>query len=65
MNYCHCDSDNIRQCRHKTSLGYEQYRCRHCSAQFNERTATTLNFIHYPAEVVMMVAHYYYQFKGV
>ena len=63
MSCPHCDSSNIRQCCQETTLGYEQYRCRQCGAQFNERSGTELNFIHYPTEVVMLVVHYYYRFK--
>src|SRR5213078_125374 len=44
-------------------LGYQQYRCRDCSKQFNERTGTKLNFIEYPTEVVMIAVSYYYLFK--
>ena len=56
-------STKTHTCTHKTVLGYQQYRCRNCGIQFNERTGTALNFICYPTEVVMMAVHYYYRFK--
>ena len=63
MNCPECDSINIYEYPHKTSLGYQQYRCRDCAKQYNERTGTKFNFIEYPTEVVMMAVHYYYRFK--
>lgn len=47
----------------KTVLGYEQYRCRDCAKQFNERTGSKLNYIEYRPEIVMLVVHHYYRFK--
>ena len=63
MDCLHCGNKNIREMKQKTVLGYLQYRCRQCEKQFNERSGTTLNFIEYPTEVVMMAVHYYYRFK--
>ena len=63
MNCPHCNSTNTRLCPTKTVLGYEQYRCRCCNRQYNERTGTLLNFIEYPTEVVMIAVNYYYRFK--
>lgn len=59
-----CQSKNIRLCKAKTDLGYKQYRCRSCNKQYNERTGTTLNFIQYPTEIVMLAVHYYYRFRN-
>lgn len=58
-----CKSDNTRECRSKTVLGYQEYRCRDCSRQYNERSGTPFNFIEYPNEVVMLAVFYYYRFK--
>ena len=63
MDCPHCYTSNTRTCAPKTTLGYQQYRCRACNRQYNERTGTPLNFIEYPTEIVMMVVHYYYRFK--
>jgi len=63
MNCPHCQSKFTQKLNQKTTLGYNQHRCLSCNKQFNERTGTQLNFIEYPAEVVMMAVHYYYRFK--
>ena len=63
MNCPHCDSRSTRQRHTNTSLGYQQFYCGGCSKQFNERTGTTLNFIEYPTEVVMLVVYHYVRFK--
>lgn len=63
MNCPDCKSSNTRLCKHKTQLGYKQYRCRHCLKQFNQRTGTPFNFIEYPTEIVMLGVHYYYRFR--
>jgi len=63
MDCPHSQSKKTREMSQKTQLGYKQYYCRTCSKQYNERSGTTLNFIEYPTEVVMMAVHYYYRFK--
>lgn len=63
MDCPHCRSNNTRTINSKTALGYEQHHCRQCGKQYNERTGTTLNFIEYPTEVVMITVYYYYRFK--
>lgn len=63
MDCPHCSNQHIRILRKKTWLGYQQFICRSCHRQYNQRTGTPLNFIEYPTEVVMMVVHYYYHFK--
>ncbi len=64
MNCPHCKSNNTRLCKEKTDLEYNQYRCRSCKKQYNERSGTSLNFIQYPTEVVMLAVHYYYRFRN-
>ena len=59
-----CQSENTRQCKTKTILGYLQFRCRDCQIQFNERSNSAFNFIQYPTEVVMLAVHYYYRFRN-
>ena len=63
MNCIKCTSSKVTILKLKTSLGYEQFRCRTCNKQFNERSNTQFNFVEYPTEVVMMAIHYYYRFK--
>ena len=64
MNCPYCKSKNIRRCKEKTALGYEQYRCGDCSKQYNERTGTSFNYIQYRTEVVMLAMHYYFRFRN-
>ena len=63
MNCPDCKSKDTRLCQEKTDLGYKQYRCRFCSKQYNERTDTAFNYIHYRTEIVMLAVHYYYRFR--
>ena len=63
MDCPHCNSSNTYPRNTTTTLGYQEYRCRKCSRQFNERTGTVFNFIEYPTEIVIMAVIYYYQFK--
>src|SRR4051812_12315527 len=63
MNCPHCLSKNTRELTHKTDFSYQQFYCRACTKQYNERTGTGLNFIEYRSEVVMIAVHYYYRFK--
>ena len=58
-----CSSSNTREVPRTTSLGYRQFHCRSCIRQFNERSGTSLNFIEYPTEVVMLAVYQYYRFK--
>jgi transposase-like protein len=46
-----------------TSLGYETFKCRDCSREFNERSATAFNHTQYPTDVIMLTVFYYYRFK--
>ncbi len=63
MNCPYCESKNIYECSTKTQLGYKQYRCHSCCRQYNERTGAKFNYIEYPTEIIMLVAHHYYRFK--
>lgn len=63
MDCPHCRGKNNRLLNKRTLLGYQQFVCRCCGSQYNERTGTALNFIEYPTEIVMLVTHYYYRFK--
>ena len=63
MNCPHCDSKNTYSRQSKTDLGYQEYRCRACGSQYNERTGTVFNYLEYPTEVVILVLWYYYDFK--
>ncbi len=63
MNCPHCQSNETRRLKSKTSLGYSQFCCRMCNKQYNERTGTQLNYIEYPTEVVALVVYHYYRFK--
>lgn len=63
MNCPHCNASAIRTLKQTTILGYEQYYCRSCCSQFNERTGTAFNFIEYRTEVVMLAVYYYFRFK--
>jgi transposase-like protein len=64
MDCPHCQSNNVWLCKGKTDLGYQQYRCRLCGKQYNERTGTLFNFIQYPTEIVMLAVYYYYRFRN-
>jgi len=64
MDCLYCQSTNTRLRQQKTALGYLQFRCRDCTKQFNERTATAFNYIQYPTEVVMLAVHYYFRFRN-
>lgn len=63
MDCPHCHSSSTTQIKRTTVLGYQQYNCRSCYRQFNERTGTLFNFIEYRTEVVMLAVYYYFRFK--
>lgn len=63
MDCPYCQSTHFYTCSNKTNLGYQQYRCRDCHKQYNERTGTPFNFISHRTEVVIMTLYYYYSFK--
>ena len=58
-----CNSTQVSKLCKSTNLGYKQYRCLDCRKQFNERTSTPFNFIHYRTEVVLLVLWHYYRYK--
>ena len=63
MDCPHCSSTDTYTCTSRTSLGYQEYRCRECQKQYNERTGTVFNFLEYPTEAVMLTVFFYYHFK--
>lgn len=63
MDCPHCQASNTLK-HGITELGYPRYRCRACQCQFNERTGTPYNHIHYPTDIVMLSVFYYYRFKN-
>jgi len=63
MKCPHCTSRNTYQRHQKTHFDYEEYRCRDCGRQFNERTGTVYNFLTHRTEVVVLAVRYYYEFK--
>lgn len=48
MNCPHCASKKTYSRKNKTGLGYQEYRCRDCNRQFNERTGSVFNYFEYP-----------------
>ena len=64
MNCPSCDSKRTLLLKLTTCLGYQQFRCRQCGKQFNERTGTPYNFLEYPTDVVVLAVFYYYRFKN-
>ena len=63
MNCPDCRSNNIREMKQATVLGYKRYQCRCCDRTYNERTGTGYNNIEYRTEVVMIAVFFYYRFK--
>lgn len=59
-----CESNNVLLRKSTTTLGYKVYRCRDCESQYNERTGTTLNYIEFRTEIVMLAVHYYFRFRN-
>lgn len=64
MNCSHCDSKNTYSRNTTTDLGYQEYRCRDCGRQFNERTGSVFNYLEYPTEVVILTLWYYFDFNN-
>ena len=58
-----CCSDHTLPLQKTTKLCYQAFRCRTCQSQINERTATSLNFIEYRSEIVILVVYHYFRFK--
>ena len=53
-----CSSTKIGQLKHRTSLGYQRFRCRECRCSFNERSGSPFNFLEYPTDLVLMVVRW-------
>ena len=64
MNCPNCAANSTLPLKYPTNLGYQQFRCRECSKQFNERTGTPYNFLEYPTDIVVLTVFYYYHFKN-
>ena len=56
MKRPYCTSKNTYQRHQKTHFDYNEYRCRDCGRQFNERTGTVYNFLTHRTEVVVLTA---------
>ena len=50
-----CRSANIGQLKHRTSLGYQRFRCRECRCNFKKRSGNPFNFLKYPKNLVLMM----------
>src|SRR5689334_12218316 len=59
----HCSSKNTRNRARKTARGYHTFYCSDCSRFFNEKTATVLNFLQYPDDVVLLVVLWRLRYK--
>ncbi len=64
MNCPSCAANSTLPLKSPTNLGYQQFRCRECSKQFNERTGTVYNFLEHPTDIVVLTIFYYYRFKN-
>ena len=64
MHCPHCQSTKINIFKTTASLGYQEYYCRKCCRQYNERTGTPYNYIEYPTDIVTLVVYLYYRFKN-
>ena len=63
MNCPHCASTTTKEQTQKTTLGYRMFRCSTCKRLFNERTGTSLNFLEYPTDVVLLVVLWRLRYK--
>ena len=52
MRCPHCDAADTVERRERTELGYRRFRCWRCHREFNERTGTRFNHLHYRTRVV-------------
>ena len=55
MHCPHCHSTATTERPDRTAHGYRRFRCRACGRQFNQRTATTLNRLQLPTDVVFLI----------
>lgn len=51
----HCDSSATTERSAVTTRGYRRFRCRNCGHNFNERTGSIFNCLHYPPDVICLV----------
>ena len=63
MNCPDCQSSNILQRVHPTSLGYLRYQCHDCGKRYNERSGTLYNYLEYPTDIVELVIFHYVRYK--
>ncbi len=63
MTCLHCESTAITERPERTDLGYRRFRCRVCTREFNERTATPFNRLQYPTDVVCLVILWRFRYK--
>lgn len=61
MNCPYCAS--TKEQTQKTTLGYCVFRCSACKHLFNERPGTSLNFLEYPTDVVLLVVLWRLRYK--
>jgi transposase-like protein len=52
MDCPHCHSSSTTEREERTVHGFRRFRCRECGRRFNERTATALNRIQAPTDIV-------------
>jgi putative transposase len=55
MRCPHCKSAGTVERPERTELGYRRFRCRTCKREWNERTGTRYNHLHYPTDIVCLV----------
>ena len=63
MNCPHCQSENTRQSKKRTSLGYPVFTCHDCDRTFNERTGTAFNYLQFPTDIVLLVVVWRLRYK--
>lgn len=55
MTRPHGESTATTERPERTELGYHCFHCRDCQREFNERTGTPFNRLHYPTELICLV----------
>jgi transposase-like protein len=55
MTCPHCQSDEAKELKQQTKLGYKCFWCSACGRKFNERTNTPYNFLEFPTDIVLLV----------
>jgi putative transposase len=55
MTCAHGASTASTERAERTELGYHGFRCRDCQREFNERTGTPFNRLHYPTDLICLV----------